>query len=107
MEALRCPCAPDEGVQVLAMGRETRGTLRFAAQPLPCGQGALGGHGLQADPGTAVLVESNQVFLRSDAVWRVASYPPWPWRALMFTRAVPCPLRDAACRLATEAKRAS
>lgn len=48
---------------------------------------------------TVVLVDNDDVFLRSDAALRIAGLLPWPWRTATVLLAVPRPIRDAAYRV--------
>ncbi|WP_025471890.1 thiol-disulfide oxidoreductase DCC family protein, partial [Yersinia pestis] len=43
---------------------------------------------------TLVLIENQQVYLRSEAIFRVIANLPWPWRILGVLRIFPRPLRD-------------
>jgi len=45
---------------------------------------------------SVLLYEGGQLHQRSAAVWRLARYLHWPWRALVLLVVVPAPLRDLA-----------
>jgi predicted DCC family thiol-disulfide oxidoreductase YuxK len=57
----------------------------------------LGDRPIDAD--TIVLVVGERLYMRSDAVLRVAGLLPWPWRVAKVLLVVPRPLRDAAYRV--------
>lgn len=44
---------------------------------------------------SVILIEYKRLSVKSDAVLRISSYLPWPWRALKFFRFVPASMRDA------------
>ncbi len=43
---------------------------------------------------TVILIENGNLYFKSDAVLRVASHLPFPWKAFKFFRFVPGRLRD-------------
>jgi predicted DCC family thiol-disulfide oxidoreductase YuxK len=50
--------------------------------------------GFPGDLSTVVLVEGDEISLKSNAVLRISGYLPWPWRALKFFRFLPLKFRD-------------
>ncbi len=48
---------------------------------------------------TIVLIDNGKVYKRSEAIIRVMSFLPWPWRALAVLRYFPLRLRDAGYNL--------
>lgn len=48
----------------------------------------------QNDLSSVILVEANRTTTKSDAVLRISTYLPWPWRALKFFRFLPRKFRD-------------
>ncbi len=49
----------------------------------------------EGPPGTIVLIEDGQVYLKSTASLRIASRLIWPWKAAAVLLWVPRPIRDA------------
>jgi predicted DCC family thiol-disulfide oxidoreductase YuxK len=80
---------------VLAHDRDA--VFRFASAESETGLSlvAAGGSEEQAAD-SLILVESGALFLRSDAVLRIAARLGYPWRTLVVLRLVPRPIRDAA-----------
>ena len=72
---------------------------RFAARQTPTGARLLGDIGVGLAPNSMVLIDDEGVWLRSDAVLRIAGRLRAPWSAARALLAVPRPLRDAVYRL--------
>jgi predicted DCC family thiol-disulfide oxidoreductase YuxK len=73
------------------------GYFRFGAAQDPRVQPLLGGHGLgDITASTIVLIEHDQVYLRSTAVLRIARRLGLPWSLLSLFLVVPQALRDLA-----------
>ena len=76
------------------------GYFRFGASQNPEGRALLASHGTTREAARSlILIEDNQVFLRSTAVLRIAARLPAPWRYAAVFLAVPTPIRDAVYRL--------
>lgn len=83
------------------LNADRKEVFRFASLQSDPARSMLGDR-LDNDPidsDTVVLLEDDRIFLRSDAVLRIASLLPWPWRAGRVLILVPKPLREAAYRL--------
>lgn len=75
--------------------RDRRGLLRFASLQSEIGQQIQQQHGLDpAKLDSLVLYEDGQLFLKSDAVLRLADLLSWPYRLLRFFTWVPLFFRD-------------
>ena len=71
--------------------------LRFASLQSDVGRAALVRHGFPADYlDSVVLIEEGRPYTESTASWRVGRYLAWPWRAAVYGRLLPKPLRDQA-----------
>jgi len=76
--------------------RDRRGLFRFAALQSDVGQQLLQQHGLDSKNfDTVVLVESERVFLRSDAPLEIVRRLGGAWRLLYALKLIPRPLRDS------------
>lgn len=76
------------------------GYFRFGASQNPEGQALLASFGTSREAARSlILIEDNQVFLRSTATLRVASRLGAPWRWLGVLLWVPLPIRDAVYRV--------
>ena len=75
------------------------GTFRFAARQSPAGARLLGDTGVGLAPNSMVLIDDQGIWLRSDAVLRIASRLGAPWSAAGVLVAVPRPLRDGVYRI--------
>jgi predicted DCC family thiol-disulfide oxidoreductase YuxK len=84
------------------LGRDQRGTLRFAALGSPYADRVFGRHPVLVGVDSMVWVEPGtpgrpeRAFVRSAAVLRAAWYLGGAWRLLSAAWIVPRPLRDAA-----------
>lgn len=82
--------------------RDRQGTVRFAPLHGETARAILARHPALASVDTLVLVETGRssgaerVFIRAEAVLRVAASLGGPWRGVLVARAVPRVLRDAA-----------
>jgi predicted DCC family thiol-disulfide oxidoreductase YuxK len=75
------------------------GYFRFGASQNPEGQALLASYGTSREAARSlILIEDNQVFLRSTAALRVAARLRAPWRYARVLLAVPRPIRDAVYR---------
>lgn len=89
-------CAFCEGAVTFVARRDPTGYFKFGASQSDAGQSLLKQAGLgPGAPGTMVLIEDGQVFLRSTATLRIAKRLPWPWKAGAVLLWVPRPIRDA------------
>lgn len=76
--------------------RDPMGEFDFTPSGSETSRAVLAGSGLDAAmPGSLVLVEAGQVFVKSTAALRIAGRLRWPWRLLAALAWVPRPLRDA------------
>jgi predicted DCC family thiol-disulfide oxidoreductase YuxK len=76
------------------------GYFRFGASQNPEGQALLASYGTSREAARSlILIEDNQVFLRSTAALRVAARLRAPWRHAAVLLAVPRPIRDAVYRV--------
>jgi predicted DCC family thiol-disulfide oxidoreductase YuxK len=74
--------------------------FRFAPSQWPQAQAAMARHGLTREAARSlVLIEGDQVYLRSTASLRIAARLPWPWRAAKWLLPVPLPIRDFGYRI--------
>lgn len=93
-------CGFCEGSVRFIAKRDPKGYFRFAPSQWPQAQQALATHGLTREAARSlVLIEGDQVYLRSTATLRIAGHLSWPWRAAHLLLWVPEPLRDAAYRV--------
>ena len=76
--------------------RDAAGYFRFGAAQDERAQPLLQRYGLaDITASTIVLIEQDQVHLRSTAALRIARHLGWPWKAMAVFLIVPRPLRDA------------
>ncbi|WP_271105648.1 thiol-disulfide oxidoreductase DCC family protein [Pseudomonas tohonis] len=69
--------------------------FKLASVQSPEGQAILRWYGMPTDRfDTMAYVEGRDLFVRSDAVLRIARRLPWPWRLASVARMVPAFLRD-------------
>ena len=79
--------------------RQRPGAVRFVALASDEGKAALVAYGFPVDfDRSMVLIENDQAYTDSAAVWRLAVHMRWPWRAFAVGRLVPRPVRDAMYR---------
>jgi predicted DCC family thiol-disulfide oxidoreductase YuxK len=90
-------CAFCEGSVRFIAGRDAAGYFRFGASQSPQAAALLSHYGVSREAARSiVLIEDNQVYLRSTASLRIARRLPFPWRIAGWLLWVPRPLRDAA-----------
>lgn len=90
-------CGFCEGSVRFIARRDPAGHFRFAPSQWPQAVELLARHGLTRESARSlVLIEDEQVYLRSTASLRIASKLTWPWRAAGILLWVPVPLRDFA-----------
>ncbi|BFI70244.1 thiol-disulfide oxidoreductase DCC family protein [Yersinia pseudotuberculosis] len=88
-------CALCTGWVNFLIRHDRRHTVRLSAVQSKKGRALLEWAGLPTDKiNTLVLIENQQVYLRSEAIFRVIANLPWPWRILGVLRIFPRPLRD-------------
>ena len=76
------------------------GYFRFGASQNPEGQALLASYGTSREAARSlILIEDNQVFLRSTAALKVAARLRAPWRYAAVLLVVPRPVRDAVYRV--------
>lgn len=76
------------------------GYFRFGASQNPQGQALLARFGTTRDAARSlILIEHDQLYLRSTAVLRVAGHLRAPWRHVRVLLLVPRPIRDAVYRV--------
>ena len=93
-------CGFCEGAVRFIARRDPQGYFRFAPTQWPQAQAALAAPGLtRAAARSLVLIEGEQVYLRSDASLRIATRLSFPWRWAGVLLWVPRPIRDAAYRV--------
>ncbi len=79
--------------------RDRAGYFLFAPAQWPQAQAALAARGLTREAARSlVLIEGDQVYLRSTASLRIAARLGWPWRAAAALLVMPAPLRDVGYR---------
>jgi predicted DCC family thiol-disulfide oxidoreductase YuxK len=92
-------CAFCEGSVRFIARRDPAGYFRFGASQSEAGAKVLAAHGLTREAARSmVLVEDEQVFLRSTASLRIARHMRFPWNLAVVFLIVPRPIRDAAYR---------
>jgi predicted DCC family thiol-disulfide oxidoreductase YuxK len=75
------------------------GYFKFGASQTPEGQALLQRFGKSAEAaGSMILIENDRVYLRSEAVLRIAARMRAPWKYARVFLIVPRPLRDAVYR---------
>ncbi len=71
-------------------------SVRLVAVQSEAGEALLKWAGLSPqNVNTLVLIDGENLYKRSEAIFRVMSFLPWPWRMLTALRRLPLPLRDA------------
>lgn len=93
-------CGFCEGAVRFIARRDPAGYFRFAPSQWPQAQAALATRGLTREATrTLVLIEGDQVYLRSTASLRIAARltRPWCWARVLLI--VPRPLRDGIYRI--------
>lgn len=76
------------------------GYFRFGASQNPEGQALLASHGTSREAARSlILIEDEQIFLRSTAVLKVAARLGAPWRYAAVLLVVPRPIRDLVYRM--------
>ncbi|MDT7540778.1 MAG: hypothetical protein QOE33_682 [Acidobacteriota bacterium] len=84
----------------LILDRDRRGTMRFAALQSDFGKAVIARHPELQGVDSVVVLETSpetgreQVFVRSAAAMRLASYLGGFWKLFLVFRIVPAPLRD-------------
>jgi predicted DCC family thiol-disulfide oxidoreductase YuxK len=74
--------------------------VRLAAVQNKAGKALAEWSGLSAEKiNTIILIDDGKVYKRSEAIIKVMSFLPWPWRALAILRYFPLRLRDAGYNL--------
>ena len=85
--------------------RDPAGYFQFAPSQWPRAQAALAAHGLTREATRSlVLIEGDQVYLRSTASLRIAAHLTAPWRWARVLLWVPAPIRDAVYRVVAAAR---
>ena len=74
--------------------RDSTGYFKFASLQSKTGQTLLKKHGLTNDLNSFVLIENDQVYLKSSAALRVCSKLGRAWRILSLFRFLPLFIRD-------------
>ena len=92
-------CAMCTALVPWIVSHESDQALRFGALQSDAARRALAMQGLEVfDPETMYLIEGGHVFVRSAAVAGFAHHLRWPWRALVYIKWVPVPVRDGVYR---------
>lgn len=68
--------------------------FQFASQQSDVGQRHLRARGLPTRLTSLVVVDGDDVLVRSQAVLRIARYLPWPWPLLRMGVVIPRPIAD-------------
>ena len=93
-------CAFCERSVVFMAKRDPAGYFRFGASQSPAGEALLARYGVNRDSARSIiLIEDEQVYLRSTATLRMAGHLTFPWSLCRFFLVVPRPIRDAAYRV--------
>jgi predicted DCC family thiol-disulfide oxidoreductase YuxK len=88
-------CAFCEGSVRFIARRDPSRYFRFGASQSAAGVAALAAHGITRESARSiVLIENDQVFLRSTATLRIAKHLSFPWNCAGLLLFVPRPLRD-------------
>ena len=91
-------CAFCEG-SVRFVAERDNGYFRFGASQNPAGQALLQQFGNTGDAaGSMILIEGDQIYMRSDAVLRIAQRMTAPWKFAAVFRLVPRSIRDLVYR---------
>jgi len=92
-------CGFCEGAVRFIATRDREGYFRFAPSQWPQAVEALARHGLTREATRSlVLIEGDQVWLRSTASLRIAARLGWPWKAAAWLLVIPAPVRDVGYR---------
>lgn len=93
-------CAFCERSVIFIATRDPQGYFRFGASQTPEAAAILQPYGLSRETTRSIiLIEDDQVYLRSTATLRIAARLPRPWSWARVFLLVPVPLRDAAYRV--------
>ncbi len=93
-------CGFCEGAVRFIARRDPQGHFRFAPSQWPQAQAALEARGLTREAARSlVLIEGDEVYLRSDASLRIAAHLTAPWRWARVLLWVPVPIRDGVYRV--------
>ena len=93
-------CGFCEGSVRFIAKRDRDAHFRFAPSQWPQAQEALAKRGLTREAARSlVLIEGDQVYLRSTASLKIAARLPWPWKAAQVLLWVPLPIRDFCYRI--------
>jgi predicted DCC family thiol-disulfide oxidoreductase YuxK len=80
--------------------RDPQGYFRFGASQTPQAAELLARFGVTRDSTRSIiLIEHDQIFLRSTATLRIARRLTFPWRLAAILLWIPAPIRDAAYRV--------
>jgi predicted DCC family thiol-disulfide oxidoreductase YuxK len=80
--------------------RDPQGYFRFGASQSPQAADLLARFGVTRESTRSIiLIERDQIFLRSTAALRIASRLTFPWRLARLLLWIPKPLRDAVYRV--------
>ena len=91
-------CAFCEG-SVRFIATRDRGYFKFGASQNPEGQAVLARFGTTREAAKSlILIEDDQLYLRSDAALRIAKRMNAPWNYAAFFLVVPRPVRDLVYR---------
>ncbi|AQS56560.1 thiol-disulfide oxidoreductase DCC family protein [Novibacillus thermophilus] len=75
--------------------RETQSYFRFASLQGEVGQSLLKKHQVPSHVDSFVLIENNQVYLKSDAALRICKHLKGAWKLMSIFLIVPKPIRNA------------
>jgi predicted DCC family thiol-disulfide oxidoreductase YuxK len=93
-------CGFCEGAVRFIARRDPAGYFRFAPSQWPQAQAALAAHGLTREAARSlVLIEGDEIYLRSTASLLIAAHLTAPWRWARVLLWLPVPIRDMAYRL--------
>jgi len=93
-------CGFCEGAVRFIARRDPQGYFRFAPTQWPRAQAALEARGLTREAARSlVLIDGDEVYLRSTASLRIAAHLTAPWRWARVLLWVPVPIRDAVYRV--------
>lgn len=80
--------------------RDPHGYFRFGASQTPQATKLLARFDITRESARSIiLIEDDQIFLRSTATLRIAGRLPFPWRLAAALLWIPVPIRDAAYRV--------
>jgi predicted DCC family thiol-disulfide oxidoreductase YuxK len=98
-------CGFCEGAVRFIARRDPQGYFRFAPSQWPQAQAALEARGLTREAARSlVLIEGDEVSLRSTASLRIAAHLTAPWRWARVLLWVPVPIRDTVYRVVAAAR---